>query len=513
MQKKYLILTLLFTVLFSSFSFAQFNDYTVKGGIQGLGILPDTDFANDDIKASYLGRALVRIKLAYIMDVEVGAGYGMVAGDDPSPNGDFWESSIMPVDLRLLFSPFNAALVNPYFYAGGGLLIWEVLDKPIYASPAVSEESGTDFFVPVGGGFEVKLSNGLLLDLTAGYTFAYTDDLNYYNNIDSDSKGANDGYWAFGLGLIYSGVSGSSDTDSDGLTLDQEKELGTDPDLADSDNDKISDGLELNQYNTNPLEADSDGDGLDDYAEVREYKTNPNLKDTDEDKLNDGDEINQYKTDPLRNDTDFDGLRDNVELNQTKTNPSKADSDKDGLNDGEEIERHKSDPNNWDTDGDGLSDGDEVLNYNTKPTMADTDGGSESDKTEIDRGTNPLNPSDDIILDVSSPIVLDGITFATGSAELTPESEKMLLKVLNTLNVNSDLKVEIRGYTDSQGKASSNLQLSQRRANSVRYWIVSKGITPNRVAARGYGEQDPIANNNTKVGRRLNRRIEFVKTN
>ena len=513
MQKKNLIITLVFTILFSSFSFAQFNDYTVKGGIQGLGILPDTDFANDDLKVSYLGRGLVRINLGYVMDVEVGAGYGRVAGDDPSPSGDFWESSILPIDLRLLFSPFNAASVNPYFYAGGGLLIWEVLDKPVYASPATPEESGTDFFIPVGGGFEVKLSNGLLLDLTAGYTFAYTDDLNYYNNIDSETKGANDGYWAIGLGLIYSGVSGSSDTDSDGLTLDQEKELGTNPEIADTDGDRILDGFELNQYNTNPLEADSDGDGLNDYAEIHEYKTNPNIKDTDEDNLNDGDEINKHKSDPLRNDTDFDGLTDDVELYKTNTNLSKADSDDDGLNDGEEIERHKSDPNNPDTDSDGLSDGDEVLKYNTKPTLADTDGGSESDKTEVDRGTNPLNPSDDVILDVSSPMVLDGITFATGSSELTPESEKMLLKVLNTLKVNKELKVEIRGYTDNVGKASSNLQLSQRRANSVRYWIVSKGIAPNRVAARGYGEQAPIASNNTKVGRRLNRRIEFVKTN
>ncbi|MEE9432162.1 MAG: OmpA family protein, partial [Melioribacteraceae bacterium] len=360
---------------------------------------------------------------------------------------------------------------------------------------------------------EVKLTNGLMLDLSAGYSFLFTDDLNYYNNKDSKGKGANDGYWAFGLGLIYSGESGNSDSDSDGLTKNQELELGTNPDVSDTDGDGILDGLELHQYKTNPLEADSDGDGLNDFVEIRDYKTNPNIKDTDEDNLSDGQEVNELKTDPLRSDTDFDGLSDDVEFYTTKTNPSKADTDSDGLNDGEEIERHKSSPTNPDTDEDGLSDGDEVLKYNTKPTIADTDGGGESDKTEVDRGTNPLNPEDDIILDISSPIVLDGVTFATSSSQLTPESERMLIQVLNTLNAHSDLIVEIRGYTDNIGNASSNLQLSQRRANSVRFWIINKGIAANRVSARGYGEQNPIASNSTKEGRRLNRRIEFVKVN
>ncbi len=60
---------------------------------------------------------------------------------------------------------------------------------------------------------------------------------------------------------------------------------------------------------------------------------------------------------------------------------------------------------------------------------------------------------------------------------------------------------------------NSNQKLSQRRANSVRYWILNKGIDPNRVIAKGYGEQNPIADNKTDEGRRLNRRIEFSRIN
>jgi len=508
-NKFYFALFLL--TIFSSSVFAQFNDYSVKGGIQGYGIIPDTDFRNDDLKASFLGRGLLRFKIANAFDLELGAGYGIIAGDDPI--NDYWKSRIIPADIRILFSPFNAASINPYAYAGAGYILWEVLNKPLYSNNTYVKESGGDFFIPVGGGSEIKLSNGLLLDLTAGYSFLFTDDLNYYNNKDSQQKGANDGYWAFGLGIIYSGESGSSDYDSDGLSRKQEIELGTNPDIADTDGDGIIDGLELNQYNTDPLKMDSDGDGINDYVEIREYRTNPNIIDTDEDNLSDGDEITKLKTDPLRNDTDFDGLSDDIELHKTNTDPTKSDTDNDGLNDREEIDRYKSSPTNPDTDGDGLSDGDEVLKYNSKPNLADSDGGGESDKTEVDRGTNPLNPEDDVVLDVSSPIVLDGVTFATNSAELTPESERMLIVVLNTLNTHPDLKVEISGYTDNIGNAASNLQLSQRRANSVRFWIINKGIAANRVAARGYGEQNPIASNSTKEGRRLNRRIEFVKMN
>jgi len=509
--RKCLIIAVLIILISSNNLFSQFNDYGIKGGIQGFGLLPDTDFKNDDIKISYLGRAVIRFNLSSLLDFELGAGYGILAGEDPFNN--YWKTRIIPADLRFLISPFNSKLVNPYIYGGIGYLKWDIQDKPIYPTPAPTKDNGGDLFAPIGGGFEVKLSNSFLLDISAGYSFTFTDDLNYYNNKDSKTKGANDGYWAFGVGIIYSGESGSSDADADGLTRDQELKLGTNPDIADSDNDGIIDGLEINQYNTDPLKKDSDNDGLDDKAELKEYSTNPNSKDTDKDNLSDGDEINKYNTDPLRTDSDFDGLSDDSELFVTKTNPSKSDTDNDGLNDGEEVERYKTSPNNPDTDGDGLSDGDEVLKHNTNPLLKDTDGGSIDDKKEIEQNTNPLNPEDDIVLDITAPIVLEGVTFATNSAELTPESEKMLMKVLSTLNAYPDIKVEIRGYTDNVGNASSNLQLSQRRANAVRYWLIAKGIAPNRVIARGYGEQNPIADNKTKEGRRLNRRIEFVKIN
>jgi len=513
MSRKSISLALFVAILFSfSNNLAQFNDYGLKGGIQGFGLLPDGDFGYDNIEVSYLGRAFLRIDLLEYLDIEIGAGYGLLAGNDLS--NSYWETTIIPADLRILLSPFDYKSINPYGYAGAGLIKWTVNDKPSSRSPATNvEDDGYDLFIPLGVGLEVKLTNSLLLDISGGYSLTFTDDLDYFNNVDSPADGYNDGFWNFGVGLVFTGESGNSDSDLDGLTLDQEKTIGTNAEIPDTDGDGLIDGLEFNQYKTDPLATDTDGDGLSDNDEVKNFTTNPKNVDSDNDGLSDGEEINNYHTDPLRVDSDFDGISDSDEIFNTKTDATKSDTDHDGLKDGDEKDKYKTSPLLADTDTDGISDGDEVLKYNTNPTKIDTDGGTTNDKEEITRGSNPLNPEDDIILDVEAPIVLDGVTFETGRADLTPESEKMLLRVLNTLNAYPKMKVEIRGYTDNVGKASNNLALSQRRANSVRYWVLNKGVNPDRVVAKGYGEGNPIADNSTKEGRRLNRRIEFSRIN
>jgi len=228
------------------------------------------------------------------------------------------------------------------------------------------------------------------------------------------------------------------------------------------------------------------------------------------DGLTDGDEINIQRTDPLKADTDGDSLPDGDEINIYKTDPLKIDTDGDGLTDGDEVNLYKSDPLNPDSDGDGLKDGEEINMYKTDPLKTDTDGGTVDDFTEINRGTNPLNPDDDVIkMDV--PIVLEGITFETGKADITPESEVVLQGALKTMQTYPDIIVEISGHTDDVGSASSNQTLSQRRADSVRFWLISKGINPDRIIAKGYGEEFPRVPNDSPEFRRMNRRIEFKR--
>jgi len=93
------------------------------------------------------------------------------------------------------------------------------------------------------------------------------------------------------------------DSDSDGLSDDDELAIGTDPNDPDSDDDGLNDGEEVNQYGTDPLDADTDDDGLSDGDEIKIYFTQPDNPDTDNDTYRDGEEID-YGTDPL-DDTDF----------------------------------------------------------------------------------------------------------------------------------------------------------------------------------------------------------------
>jgi len=77
---------------------------------------------------------------------------------------------------------------------------------------------------------------------------------------------------------------------------------------------------------------------------------------------------------------------------------------------------------------------------------------------------------------------------------------------------NPTIKVEIGGHTDSVGKDASNLKLSQSRAESVRTYLIKRGIASNRMVPKGFGENVPIADNRTEAGRSQNRRVEFLIT-
>jgi outer membrane protein OmpA-like peptidoglycan-associated protein len=331
-----------------------------------------------------------------------------------------------------------------------------------------------------------------------------TDDLNNY--VDGD---AYDSYYFLGIGAAFGG--GPYDTDNDGLMDDEEEKLGTNPEDPDTDKDGLMDGEEVKTYSTNPLKADTDGDGLNDGDEVKTNKTDPNKADTDADGLKDGDEVNNYKTDPMNPDTDGDTLKDGEEVTKYRTDPLKVDTDGDKLNDGDEVNTYKSDPTKTDSDMDNLSDYDEVMTYKTHPLKSDTDGGSVNDGAEVQRKTDPLDPEDDIVK-IGVPIILEGINFETGKYNITPGSAVVLEKSLKTLKDNPEIYVEISGHTDNVGSDASNMKLSQRRADSVKDWLVSQGIDAKRITSKGYGESKPFTSNDTPEGRLKNRRIEFVRT-
>ncbi len=106
-------------------------------------------------------------------------------------------------------------------------------------------------------------------------------------------------------------------------------------------------------------------------------------------------------------------------------------------------------------------------------------------------------------------LVLFGVNFEFDKATLRPESYPILEHVLNELKSHPDVRVEIRGYTDSIGTELYNLRLSKRRAEKVKKFLVENGIDPRRIYTKAMGESNPIRSNATKIGRAFNRRIEF----
>jgi len=106
-------------------------------------------------------------------------------------------------------------------------------------------------------------------------------------------------------------------------------------------------------------------------------------------------------------------------------------------------------------------------------------------------------------------IKLNGVNFATNSAELTAASTAILDRAVKTLTRRSDIKVEVAAHTDSMASDAYNLDLSNRRAASVKSYLASHGIDPARLTSKGYGESSPIASNATREGRAQNRRVEL----
>ncbi len=478
-------------------------------GVQGGANYWVTDY--DNLKTGPGGQVVVRFGFSKYLGVGLAGGYEVLKTFNSKDFGpgtlhDYMKIEGIPVSLLLYVHFFPKGTFNPYLYAGGGMFLYRRTGYPgaqvQYPVDGLWRASG---IVPLGVGFEAFTSNRLSLDFSAGFHV-----LN--KSVDARPTTPVKGFATAKIGLtFYLNSSDDDDDDNDGLTNAEERRYGTDPNNPDTDGDGLTDGEEVKRYHTNPLNPDTDGDGLSDGDEVHKYHTDPTKFDTDGDGLSDGDEVFKYHTNPLAVDTDGDGLSDGEEILKYRTDPLKIDTDGDGLSDWEEVKIYHTDPLNPDTDGDGLTDGDEVHRYHTDPLNQDTDGGGVDDGTEVKRGTNPLDPRDDLpmVLEKGKATVLSGVNFETRSAVLTPGSEAVLERAFFALTSNPQIRIEIAGYTDNVGDQRSNQRLSLRRAEAVSSWLVRKGIAATRIITVGMGARHPLAPNTTPEGRAGNRRIEF----
>jgi len=225
--------------------------------------------------------------------------------------------------------------------------------------------------------------------------------------------------------------------------------------------------------------------------------------------------ITEQMADAITTDRDGDGIPDDVDQC-----PDVAE-DKDGFEDVDGCP-------DYDNDQDGIYDAQDQCPDSPEDFdgFEDTDGcpDLDNDKDGIpdSRDACPNNPEvvngykdddgcpDERPQEIKQTLILKGVNFKTASAELLEESYYVLEHVYNSLEAYPNVKIEIGGHTDDQGSDSYNMALSYDRAKSVMAYLVMRGISSDRIVARGYGETKPIASNATPEGRAKNRRVEVV---
>lgn len=183
-----------------------------------------------------------------------------------------------------------------------------------------------------------------------------------------------------------------------------------------------------------------------------------------------------------------------------------TDSDGDGVYD--RTDRCPDTPMGWpvdqwgcplDSDGDGVPDGIDLCPYTPRNVKVDENG------CPYPKAALPLVE----ILRERKAVVLEGVEFDIDKDTLRPASLTTLDEVAASLKDWSEVRLEVQGHCSEPGTEAHNMDLSQRRAAAVKAYLVSRGIDGSRLEARGYGETRPIAGNDTKAGRQLNRRVEL----
>ncbi|HKT60122.1 MAG TPA: OmpA family protein [Gemmatimonadales bacterium] len=354
--------------------------------------------------------------------------------------------------------------------------------------------------------------------------------------------------FVFGAGYVQSLYKRDYDLSDNGVTASAGVRLGIggttavrvdlygdyipNPDITNGAGDNLNWGIQpgltfmLGQRTTSV--RDKDGDGVPDA--VDQCKDTPPgtkvdakgcpVKDSDGDGI--ADDVDQCKDTPagdkvdekgcsLPKDADGDGVTDDID--QCKDTPPgdkvdakgcslPKDADGDGVMD--DVDQCKNTPPGDKVDAKGCSlpkdaDGDGVTD--DKDRCPHTPAGVKVDEEGCQVLFEPAKKS----------LILEGVNFATGKAELTPESQTILDGVAESLVANEEIKVQVGGHTDNTGSAAVNKRLSAARANAVREYLISKGVAANRLTAVGYGPSKPIASNKTAAGRAQNRRVELTK--
>ncbi len=234
------------------------------------------------------------------------------------------------------------------------------------------------------------------------------------------------------------------------------------------------------------------------------------------DEPEDLDGVDDHDGCPEDQDTDGDSLADSIDLCVAEA------EDVDGYLDTDGCPDH-------DNDGDLVPDVDDKcpLVPEDPDGFEDDDGCPDEDNDldgiadKVDMCPNEVGPESergcpkaykDVEVTDSQVVIRQQVHFQTNKAKIMPDSFALLDTVAQVLRDFPGIRVEVQGHTDSVGSDAKNLKLSQQRADSVREYLIGRGIEPYRMTAQGYGESRPIESNKTASGRAANRRVEFRRT-
>ncbi len=374
-----------------------------------------------------------------------------------------YRTYLYPWNINFRFNLLSEKKFVPYLGIGAGLTYWRLRDISEEDNWFPFPESGKSIygrqtnFTAVGMlGFIVFLSDHVGLDFGTRYLYLFDQKK---DNIGIGDVNNGMVEVRVGLGLYFGGT---RDSDKDGIVNKEDK---CPFNAEDYDGFEDEDGCP---------DIDNDGDGIPDYLDrcPDEMEDSDGFEDADgcPDVDNDGDGILDNEDKCPNEPEDFDGIGDNDGCPE-------LDYDNDGIPD--QMDQCPLQP--------------EIYN-----DYQDDDG-------------CPDERPQSIIIEEKQVLILPEITFASGQATLTDGAKVMLDRVYESLRADPSMRLEIRGYTDSVGGAASNLNLSQRRAETVKDYLVRKGVAFERLRAIGYGEANPIAPNNTGEGKAKNRRIEFIR--
>jgi outer membrane protein OmpA-like peptidoglycan-associated protein/opacity protein-like surface antigen len=254
----------------------------------------------------------------------------------------------------------------------------------------------------------------------------------------------------------------------------------------DSDRDGVVDRDDRCPRAAEDYDGFQDEDGCPDYDNDKD-----GIPDTDDPCPLDPEDRDGFQDDDGCPDPDNDG--DGV-IDADDACPDEAE-DKDGFEDGDGCP-------DIDNDGDGVPDAQDRCPDTPAGATVDADGCVTADPGVV------LAPA---VRGMEAGLVLEGVAFRSGSAQLTAGSIGVLADTAEHLKANPDIRVEVQGFTDSTGPAEANRELSQRRAMAVRDVLIQLGVAPSRLTAVGYGEAQPIADNDTAEGRARNRRVQLKR--